>query len=177
MARLGDVYVNDAFGSAHRAHASTEGVARYLPAVAGFLMEKELEFLGKATEAPERPFVAILGGAKISDKIGVIKNLLGQSATALLIGGGMANTFLKAQGLSHVGDSLVEDEQPRQASPPGSKGRQAVPAGGRGGRRRVRRGRQHQVVPQPGAGRLAHPRHRPATVAHFGNRAGGRQDW
>lgn len=107
LASLADVYVNDAFGSAHRAHASTEGVTHYLPAVSGFLMEKELEFLGKALAAPERPFIAILGGAKISDKIGVIENLLGQ-VDALLIGGGMANTFLKAEGYD-VADSLVED--------------------------------------------------------------------
>ena len=108
LAKLGDVYVNDAFGSAHRAHSSTEGVARYLPAVAGFLMEKEINYLGKALASPERPLVAILGGAKISDKIAVIKNLLGKVDT-LLIGGGMANTFLKAQGYN-VADSLVEDE-------------------------------------------------------------------
>jgi len=108
LARLGEVYVNDAFGTAHRAHASTEGVAHYLPAVAGFLMERELDALGRALENPERPFVAILGGAKISDKIGVIRNLLG-TADALLIGGGMANTFLKARGLE-VGDSLVEQD-------------------------------------------------------------------
>jgi phosphoglycerate kinase len=107
LAALADLYVDDAFGSAHRAHASTEGVAHHLPAVAGFLMEKELEFLGKALASPERPFVAILGGAKISDKIGVIENLLGQ-VDALLIGGGMANTFLKADGYD-VGESLVED--------------------------------------------------------------------
>ncbi|MGQ9567381.1 MAG: phosphoglycerate kinase [Anaerolineae bacterium] len=108
LARLGDLYVNDAFGAAHRAHASTVGVTQYLPAVAGFLMERELAFLGRALEAPERPYVAILGGAKISDKIGVIRNLLARADT-LLIGGGMANTFLKAQGLE-VGDSLVEEE-------------------------------------------------------------------
>ncbi len=107
LAALADLYVNDAFGSAHRAHASTEGVAHYLPAVAGFLMEKELEYLGGALTAPRRPFVAILGGAKISDKIGVIENLLGQ-VDALLIGGGMANTFLKAAGYD-VAASLVED--------------------------------------------------------------------
>jgi len=108
LASLGEVYVNDAFGTAHRAHASTEGVAHRLLAVAGFLMEKELNFLSKALENPEQPFVAILGGAKISDKIGVVDNLLGEVET-LLIGGGMANTFLKAQG-HQVGQSLVEEE-------------------------------------------------------------------
>jgi phosphoglycerate kinase len=107
LATLADLYVNDAFGSAHRAHASTEGVAHCLPAVAGFLMEKELEFLGSALASPRRPFVAILGGAKISDKIGVVENLLGQ-VDRLLIGGGMANTFLKAEGYG-IADSLVED--------------------------------------------------------------------
>ncbi|MCC7362462.1 MAG: phosphoglycerate kinase [Anaerolineales bacterium] len=104
---LADLYVNDAFGSAHRAHASTEGVAHLLPGVAGFLMEKEIEYLGGAVDHPKHPYLAILGGAKISDKIGVIENLLGK-ADRVLIGGGMANTFLKAQGLA-VGDSLVED--------------------------------------------------------------------
>jgi phosphoglycerate kinase len=108
LAELGDVYVNDAFGSAHRAHASTTGVAQHLPAVAGFLMEKELDFLVNAVEDPKRPFVAILGGAKVSDKIQVIEKLLGK-ADKLLIGGGMANTFLKAQGVE-VADSLVENE-------------------------------------------------------------------
>jgi phosphoglycerate kinase len=108
MASLADIYVNDAFGSAHRAHASTEGVARYLPAVAGFLMEKEIRYLGQAIANPKRPFIAILGGAKISDKIGVIRNLL-EKADYVLIGGGMANTFFKAQGFP-IGDSLVEDE-------------------------------------------------------------------
>jgi phosphoglycerate kinase len=108
MASLADIYVNDAFGSAHRAHASTEGVARYLPAVAGFLLEKEIRYLGQAIASPRRPFIAILGGAKISDKIGVIRNLL-EKADFVLIGGGMANTFFKAQGYP-VGDSLVEDE-------------------------------------------------------------------
>ncbi len=108
LASLADIFVNDAFGAAHRAHASTVGVAEYLPAVAGFLMEKELTFLGQALAAPEHPFVAILGGAKISDKIGVIDNLL-TKVDALLIGGGMANTFLKAQG-HEVGQSLVEDD-------------------------------------------------------------------
>lgn len=108
LAKLGDVYVNDAFGSAHRAHASTEGVAHLLPAVAGFLMEKELAFLGSALAEPARPFVAILGGAKISDKIGVISNLLSK-VDVILIGGGMANTFLAAQG-ANMGKSLVEAE-------------------------------------------------------------------
>ena len=108
MAKLAQIYVNDAFGSAHRAHSSTEGVTKFLPAVAGFLMEKELDYLGGVMENPGRPFVAILGGAKVSDKIGVISSLL-DKANTLLIGGGMANTFLKAKGLV-VGDSLVEDE-------------------------------------------------------------------
>jgi phosphoglycerate kinase len=108
LAALAEVYVNDAFGSAHRAHASTEGVAEFLPAVAGFLLEKEIRYLGQAIADPKRPFVAILGGAKISDKIGVIKNLL-VKADQILIGGGMANTFFKAQGYP-IGDSLVEDE-------------------------------------------------------------------
>ena len=106
LASLAEVYVNDAFGSAHRAHASTEGVARHLPGVAGFLMESELTYLGKALQNPERPFVAILGGAKISDKIGVVESLL-RTADRLLVGGGMANTFLAARGLQ-MGDSLVE---------------------------------------------------------------------
>jgi len=108
LAALADVYVNDAFGSAHRAHASTEGVAQFLPAVAGFLLEKEIKYLGQAVADPEKPFIAILGGAKISDKIGVIKNLL-TKADCILIGGGMANTFFKAEGYP-VADSLVEDE-------------------------------------------------------------------
>jgi phosphoglycerate kinase len=108
LAALADLYVNDAFGSAHRAHASTEGVAHHLPAVSGFLMEKELAYLGRALADPERPFLAIMGGAKISDKIAVIQNLL-TKVDSLLIGGGMANTFFKAQGLA-VGDSLVEAE-------------------------------------------------------------------
>lgn len=108
LASLADIYVNDAFGSAHRAHASTEGVAHFLPAVAGFLMEKEIRYLGQAIDDPKRPLVAILGGAKVSDKIGVIRNLLTKADT-ILIGGGMANTFFKAQGLT-TGDSLVEDD-------------------------------------------------------------------
>ncbi len=109
LASLGDVYVNDAFGTAHRAHASTEGVAHDLPAVAGLLMEKELTFLGGALQHPKRPFVAISGGAKVSDKIAVLDHLI-DIADDILIGGGMANTFFKAQGL-YVGDSLVEDDK------------------------------------------------------------------
>ncbi len=108
LASMADVFVNDAFGSAHRAHASTAGVTDYLPSVAGFLMEKELNYLGNVLEEPKRPFVAILGGAKVSDKIGVIDSLL-KKADTLVIGGGMANTFLAAQGLD-MADSLVEED-------------------------------------------------------------------
>jgi phosphoglycerate kinase len=108
LAALGEVYVNDAFGSAHRAHASTVGVAEKMPAVAGFLMEKEINFLSKAVENPEPPYIVILGGAKVSDKIAVIENLLGKADT-ILIGGGMANTFLKAKGFD-MADSLVEND-------------------------------------------------------------------
>jgi phosphoglycerate kinase len=107
MASLADVYVNDAFGSAHRAHSSTEGIARFLPAVSGFLMEQELEYLGRAVANPEHPYIAILGGAKISDKINVVETLLSK-ADKLIIGGGMANTFLAAKGY-HMQDSLVEE--------------------------------------------------------------------
>ncbi|MDR3600322.1 MAG: phosphoglycerate kinase [Desulfosporosinus sp.] len=109
LSRLAELFVNDAFGTAHRAHASTEGVTHYLPAVAGLLMQKEVEFMGNALERPEHPFVAIIGGAKVSDKIGVIENLL-EKVDALIIGGGMANTFLKAQGFN-VGKSLLEEEK------------------------------------------------------------------
>jgi phosphoglycerate kinase len=110
LAALCDVFVNDAFGAAHRAHASTVGVTRFVPAAAaGFLMAKELEYLGRAMTNPSRPFVAILGGAKVSDKIGVLKNLVGK-ADALLVGGGMAYTFLKAQGME-VGASLLEADK------------------------------------------------------------------
>jgi len=107
MATLGDVFVNDAFGSAHRAHSSTEGIARFLPAVSGFLMEKELEYLGRAVANPVHPYIAILGGAKISDKILVVETLLSK-CDKLIIGGGMANTFLAARGLN-MQDSLVEE--------------------------------------------------------------------
>ncbi|MBN1422460.1 MAG: phosphoglycerate kinase [Planctomycetes bacterium] len=110
LAALADVYVNDAFGTAHRAHASTEGIAKYVqPCAAGYLMEKELAFLGKALEKPEKPFVAIIGGAKISGKIDVINNLVGK-VDALLIGGGMAYTFYKAMGLE-IGKSLLEPDK------------------------------------------------------------------
>ena len=109
LASMAEVYVNDAFGAAHRAHASTAGIAAYLPAVSGFLIEKELEVLGKAINNPERPFMAILGGAKVSDKIGVIDSLLDKVDT-LMIGGGMAYTFFKAQGYN-VGNSLCEVEK------------------------------------------------------------------
>jgi phosphoglycerate kinase len=107
LASLADIYVNDAFGTAHRAHASTEGVTHYLPGVAGFLMEKEINFLGGALENPRRPFAAIVGGAKVSDKIAVLERLIGM-VDMLLIGGGMANTFLKAEGYE-IGDSLYEE--------------------------------------------------------------------
>lgn len=109
LADLADIFVNDAFGTAHRAHASTEGVARFIPGVAGFLMEKEIDMLGRALTSPARPFVAIIGGAKVSDKIGVIGNLLDKVDT-LIIGGGMANTFLSARGLN-MGKSLVEGDK------------------------------------------------------------------
>jgi phosphoglycerate kinase len=108
MASLADLFVNDAFGTAHRAHSSTEGVTHFLPAVAGLLLEKEIKYLGAAIANPKRPFVTILGGAKISDKIGVIRNLL-TKADKILIGGGMANTFLAAKGFA-MADSLVEAE-------------------------------------------------------------------
>jgi len=109
LASLGDVFVDDAFGSCHRAHASTAGVTKYLPAVSGFLIQKELDFIGGALEDPKRPFVAILGGAKVSDKIGVITNLL-EKVDTLIIGGGMAYTFLKAEGYE-IGKSLLEEDK------------------------------------------------------------------
>ncbi len=109
LASLGDLYVNDAFGTAHRAHASTEGVTHDLPGVAGFLMEKEINFLGAALEDPKRPFIAVIGGAKVSDKIAVLERLI-TIADMLLIGGGMANTFLKAEG-HEIGDSLFEESK------------------------------------------------------------------
>ncbi len=122
LASLADVYVNDAFGSAHRAHASTEGVTHVLPGVAGFLMEKEINYLGSALEHPRRPFVSIVGGAKVSDKIMVLERLIGMVDT-LLIGGGMANTFLKAQG-DEIGDSLFEESKVETARDLMTKARQ-----------------------------------------------------
>ena len=109
LASLADIFVNDAFGTAHRAHASTEGVTHYLKSAAGFLLEKEIEYLGSAVANPERPFVVILGGAKVSDKIGVIENLL-PKCDAIIIGGGMAYTFLKAQGKA-IGNSKLEKDK------------------------------------------------------------------
>lgn len=109
FAQLADLYVNDAFGAAHRAHASTEGIAKHIPAVSGLLMEKELEVLGKALSNPERPFTAIIGGAKVKDKIGVIENLL-DKVDHLIIGGGLSFTFIKAQGYS-IGKSLLEEDK------------------------------------------------------------------
>lgn len=109
FAKLADLYVNDAFGAAHRAHASTEGIAKHIPAVSGLLMEKELDVLGKALSDPERPFTAIIGGAKVKDKIGVIENLL-DKVDHLIIGGGLSYTFTKAQGHS-IGKSLVEEDK------------------------------------------------------------------
>ncbi|HBZ10827.1 MAG TPA: phosphoglycerate kinase [Bacillus bacterium] len=109
FAGLADLYVNDAFGTAHRAHVSTEGVAKYLPSAAGFLIEKELEVLGNALSDPARPFTAIIGGAKVKDKIGVIDNLL-DKVDNLIIGGGLAFTFVKAQGYE-IGDSLLEEDK------------------------------------------------------------------
>ena len=108
LASLADLFINDAFGTAHRAHASNVGVAEYLPAAAGFLLEKEINYLGNVIANPERPFVAILGGAKVGGKIGLINNLI-DKVDYILIGGGMANTFFAAQGYK-MGDSLVEDE-------------------------------------------------------------------
>jgi len=113
LSELADIYVNDAFGTAHRAHASTEGVAKFLPAVAGFLMESELTMLGKLLAEPERPFVAVMGGAKVSDKIAVIANLFNK-VDSLIIGGGMANTFLNALGCS-TGKSLLETDKVEMA--------------------------------------------------------------
>lgn len=113
LASLAEVFVNDAFGTAHRAHCSTTGVAAYLPAVCGYLIQKEITFMGGALANPKRPLVAILGGAKVSDKIGVITNLLDKCDT-LIVGGGMAYTFMKALG-HHIGTSLLEEDQVENA--------------------------------------------------------------
>lgn len=173
LARLGDVFVNDAFGSAHRAHASTAGVADHLPAVAGFLMQKELDYLGGALESPQRPFVAILGGAKVSDKIAVIELLL-EKVDAILIGGGMANTFLRAQGFA-TGKSLVEEEALETARSLLAKGEgvihlpvDLVVADNFAADAR------HEVVPVDGipAGWMALDIG-PASIAHFANRLAG----
>ena len=139
LAALGDVYVNDAFGTAHRAHASTEGVAKILPGVAGFLMEKEIKFLGGVFENPAKPFVAIIGGAKVSTKIAVLESLLPR-VTTMIIGGGMSFTFTKTQGHT-VGTSLVEADFLDTARVFLEKaqhgGRRGAPAGGSPGRDRV----------------------------------------
>ncbi len=128
LARLGDIFVNDAFAAAHRAHASTVGVARFLPAYAGFLMEKEIYYLTRVLEAPERPYVAVIGGAKVSDKLPVLRNLLPR-VDQLLVGGGMANTFLKAQG-HQVGSSLYEEEQVGAARELLATGKVLIPVDG-----------------------------------------------
>lgn len=109
LASMADIYVNDAFGTAHRAHASTEGIAHYIPSVSGLLLDKEIEYLGRSLETPQKPFAVILGGSKVSDKIGVIENLL-DKANTLVIGGGMAYTFLKAQGIA-IGNSKLEKDK------------------------------------------------------------------
>ena len=114
MADMADILVNDDFGTAHRAHASTVGVTDYLPAVSGFLIEKEMKFLGRASESPDHPYVVLLGGAKVSDKLGTMRNILACGADTMLIGGGIANTFLKALGYE-IGDSLVEDDMLAEA--------------------------------------------------------------
>lgn len=128
LARLGEIYVNDAFGTAHRAHASTAGVARFLPAYAGLLMEKEVRYLTKVLESPERPYVAVIGGAKVSDKLPVLRNLLPR-VDRLLVGGGMANTFLRAQG-RRVGASLHEEDQVETARKLLESGKIMVPVDG-----------------------------------------------
>jgi len=108
LSKLGQVYINDAFGTAHRAHASTYGITKYLPSAAGFLIEKEIQYLGKLLKNPEKPFIAILGGAKVSDKMGILKNLTGR-LQKIIIGGGMAYTFIKAQG-NNIGSSKLEND-------------------------------------------------------------------
>ena len=139
LADMAEIYVSDAFGTVHRAHASTAGVAAYLPAVSGMLIQKELEIMGGALENPKRPFVAVLGGAKVSDKINVINNLL-EKADTIIIGGGMAYTFLKAQGGS-IGTSLLEEDN-RQGR---EQGRQAPAAHRHPGRQGILQGRRARV--------------------------------
>lgn len=124
LASMADIFVNDAFGTAHRAHASTAGVADYLPAVCGYLIQKEVDIMGKALADPARPFVAILGGAKVSDKIGVINNLI-EKCDTLIIGGGMAYTFFKAQGYN-IGTSICEDDKIELATSLMEKDRKSV---------------------------------------------------
>jgi len=173
LAKMGDIFVNDAFGSAHRAHASTTGVADYLPAVAGFLMEKELDYLGGALENPESPFVAILGGAKISDKIGVIETLLTKVDT-ILIGGGMANTFLAAEG-HDMAASLVEQSSLEMAAALMEKGAGVIqlPVDLRVAAEFVADAENRVVsVEDAPAGWMALDIG-PATVAHFSNRLAG----
>ena len=143
---MAEVYVSDAFGAVHRAHASTAGVADYLPAYCGFLVEKELTALGGAMDDPKRPLVAVLGGAKVADKLAVIENLL-KKADTLVIGGGMAFTFLKAKGYE-TGASLLDEGEDRLLQEHARQGRrvrrEAAAAGGRSRCRQVRRGRGEQ---------------------------------
>jgi hypothetical protein len=165
LAALADVYVNDAFGAAHRAHASTEGVARLLPAAAGHLLLREVETLTGLLEAPEHPFVAVVGGVKVADKIGVLDRLA-EVADEILVGGAMAFTFVAARG-GAVGASLHEDEDGqetarRRAAHGGGAGHGPPPADGRGGRRPLRcRGRDPGRARRRGPRRLDGPRHRP----------------
>ena len=181
LAALADVYVNDAFGSAHRAHASTEGIVRHVTeAAAGLLMAKELEYLGKVLEDPERPFVAILGGAKVSDKLEVIENLLPR-VDALLIGGAMAYTFLKARGVP-VGKSLVEDDSLDAARDVERRAKERAPAAraARRSRRRAEaRGRRaggDARGRRPGDRRPDGPRHRPEDGRELPRRHRRRED-
>ncbi len=167
LAALADLYVNDAFGAAHRAHASVEGITHHVPkAAAGLLMEKELQYLGHALESPERPFVAILGGAKVSDKIEVIENMLGK-VDRLIIGGAMAYTFFKSRGVP-IGRSLVEDEKldAARAIESRRRGAEGAPRAAERSRRdrsrRRRRGARGARDRRPGHRRAARRRHRPA---------------
>ena len=163
LASYADVYVNDAFGTAHRAHASTVGIAELLPAYAGLLMEREIEMLSQLLEAPERPFAAILGGAKVSDKIKVIDNLL-TKVDLLVLGGGMANTFLLAQGKS-VGKSLAEhdrvDDAKRILAAAEKRGVEVVLPVDVIVAKEVTRGTEYKTLPgREDPGLVAHRRHR-----------------